>query len=271
MYAQLDSPLPGLTAHAMGCVCGPGHCNCGMRGFTQRRIHLGMGGLGDDTIDTTSDLQFGDEPWLAVGPTASPLDPYTSEVTDPANVTSPLDPAIDLPLTPTSDVGSSLASDYPSGIGTEFVLVGADQYMNIQTGQIVPMSVALAVTGATPVSATTLQTTDTEQGVNLTDPTTGTVYNGALTTAAQALNQAGQLVTAAGNLTAQGQALAKAGLLVSPASASSSLSASLASLTSWFSGSTLISGFPNWGVLAGLGVVGVVASSYLSAPRRRKR
>lgn len=262
MYAQLDTSTPGLTAHALGCVCGPGHCGCGMGAqFTQRRIHLG--GLGDD-----GDSAIDDSEWA-------------SETTDPANSISPLSPGNgfdpstmpDLPLPSASDIGTGLTSDYPSTIGNEFVLVGPNQYLNIQTNQIVPMNVAQLVTGASTASGATLQTTGTESGVSLKDPVTGTVYNGPLTAVAQALNATGQLVTAAGNLTAQGRALAASGQLVT--APTSSLSASLSSISSWFSSSTLLTGIPNWQVLGGTAAA-IAFVSYLyressfQPPKRRR-
>jgi hypothetical protein len=90
-----------------------------------------------------------------------------------------------------------------------------------------------------------------------------------LTPAAQALNAAGQLVTAAGKLTAQGQALLSAGNLYNaPPAATSSLSTAMASLTSWFSGSTMIAGVPNAVILLGL-IGGVFMLSSMGGKKRR--
>jgi hypothetical protein len=252
-YAQLNSPLPGLTVSPDGDRC------CGMRGHHAHH-HLGM--LGDDLIDTTSTDNFG-------------------TLTDPTGIDAPIqiDPIFstdsgNLPLAPT--ISPSEAS-YPSSVGTEFVLQGPNQYVNIQTGQVVPLSVAQQVTAATAGSATAnLDTTATGNNVTLTDPNTGitsTVATNNLTAAAQALQSAGQLVTAAGKLTAQGQALLNAGNLYNaPPASTAGFSAAISSLTSWFSGSTLITGVPNMVVLGGLLVaVMVIPSLVPSGPKRRKR
>jgi len=255
MYAQLDSPLPNLTLSMRGCH------SCGSRG-----LH----GLGDDSVDTTSTYDYGN----LTDPSndLAPLVYYT-----PENTISPLSPTdfTDLPLTPDA---VSLMSDYPASIGSEFTLVGPDQYVNIQTGQIVPMSVAQAVTAAT-VPPANLSTTDaaitggTLSIADVVDPSTGTSYNGTLTAAAAALQATGALVTSAGKLTAAGQQLAAQGqLLAQPPSVSAQVSSALTSLSTWFTGQTLMAGVPNWGVLAGAGVGLTILSSYLSSrPKRRKR
>lgn len=242
MYAQLNSPLPGLTVSQSGKRC------CGMRGY-----HA----LGDFPVDTTYT-----DPGVGI------VDPTITEI-------PPID-TTDLPLT--NIVSPPLESIYPTSIGLEFTSNGDGTYTNIQTGQHVPYSIAQQITDATTGSATTnVGTTSAQNNLTIVDPTTGmstTSMIGNLTTAAQALQAAGQLVNAAGKLTAQGQALAAAGNLYNPAQVSSTgvnLSSAMSSLTSWFTGSTLIAGFPNYGIL-GVGILALVMlPSLFSGKKRRKR
>ena len=244
-YGQLDSPLPGLTVRSDGERC------CGMRG------------LGDDSLsfDTTSTDNFG-------------------ELTDPTTIFDPLsDPTLqNLPLAPSI---TPLESSYPSSIGTEFILQGPNEYLNIQTGQVVPMQTAQAITAATTGPATSnLDTVATGQGpsVTIVDPNTGshsTIATNNLTAAAQALNSAGQLVNAAGKLTAQGQALLNAGNLYNtlnpPSSAGLNLSSAVSSLTSWFSAETLIAGIPNGAVALGGVAIVALLPALLSGKKGRRR
>jgi hypothetical protein len=287
-YAKLNSPLPGLTAALAGLRC------CMGAQYTQRRVVMrGLGQDETDPVDTTDVDNFGD--------LTDPNDDVVP-IIDPANTISPLSPGgisdmgTSLPLTASSATGPSLSSDYPATIGTEFSLVGANQYLNIQTGQIVDMATAQEVTAATTGAATaTLQTTGVyapTTGTQITDPTTGVTYTysaatgqfsgsdgsaGGLSAAAQALQSVGQLVTAAGALTAQGEALAAAGGLVAPAPvavATSPIPASgwLASMEAWLSSYSMLgSGLPDWGVLLGIGVVGMVATSYISSGSGKKK
>lgn len=242
MYAQLDSPLPGLTVTSTGERC------CGMRG------------LGDVTFDTTS-----------TDPGGGLIDP-----------TLPADPGYvfdtgSLPIT--NIVSPSLDSMYPPTVGTEFTSNGDGTYTNIQTGQSVPYDTAAAITQATTGPATVnLNTVPTEQNVTLIDPTTGqssTVSTTNLSAAAQALQAAGQLVNSVGKLTAQGQALLAQGNLYNPvpqSSATAGFSNAMSSLTSWFTESTLVSGFPNYGVLGiAVVVIGIGVSYMQSRPTRRRR
>lgn len=219
-YAQMDSPLPGLTVSPTGCH------SCGMRG------------LGDDSTDlplTTVD------PSEILTPTISPLD--------------------------TGMIG------LPDTIGTEFISNGDGTYLNIQTGQSVPMDTAQQVTAATTGAATSggVATTSATITGTLVDPNAATsaVTTNNLTTAAQALNAAGQLVTAAGKLTAQGQALLNAGNLYNAVpSTTPNLSTAMASLTSFFTGSTLIAGVPNIAVI-GIGIAGLMALSSMGGKKKR--
>jgi hypothetical protein len=249
MYAQLDSPLPGLTVSPSGERC------CGMRGS---HMSGGMRGLGDLTFDTTSTDSGGDL-----------IDPSTGLT--PGDVFSPVDLST---LTP-NVISPSLDSMYPPTVGTEFTSNGDGSYTNIQTGQRVPYDTAAAVTQATIGPATVnLSTTPTESNLTLTDPTTGatsTISTNNLTAAAQALQAAGQLVTAAGKLTAQGQALLNSGNLYGTLP-STGISGAMSSLTSWFTGSTLIAGVPNVAIL-GIGVLAAmfIPSMLSSGPKRRKR
>jgi len=233
MYAELHSPLPGLTVDPTG-----EHC-CGFRG------HLGMLGQ-DDSVDLTN---------LPL----SPID--TSETLSP------------LITPPTSMI------DFPNTIGTEFTSNGDGTYTNLQTGQSVPYGIAQQITAATTGAATSnVQTQGTEVPGTIVDPNTGqSISTNNLSAAAQALNAAGQLVTAAGKLTAQGQTLLHAGNLYNPAPTSSSgigagISSAVSSLTSWFTQSSLVSGFPNYGVVGVVLLVGTIAASYISSrPKRRTR
>lgn len=249
-YARLDSPLPNMTLSLEGCRA------CRTRG------------LGEDNppLDTSSVDTF---------PDLSP--PVITPIVVPTNTISPLSP-IDLtdqgniPLDSSSAV-TSVESMYPATVGTEFVSNGDGTYTNIQTGQSVPFNIAQQITAATapPSSGATIDTSGTEQGVNLTDPTTGQSYSGTLTASAQALQSAGLLVTAAGKLTAQGQALAQSGQLIAQPSAGGSVSAALSSLSNWFSAQSLMAGVPNVAVLGGLAVGLMVLSSMMSGKKRRRR
>jgi hypothetical protein len=239
-YAQLDSPLPGLTVTSTGERC------CGMRG------------LGDMPVDTVY------------------TDPGGGLV-DPTIIDTPIIDTGSLPLT--NIVSPSLDSMYPSTIGTEFTSNGDGTYTNIQTGQSVPYDTAAAITQATTGPATVnLNTVATEQNVSLIDPTTGqtsTISTNNLSAAAQALQAAGQLVNSVGKLTAQGQALLAQGNLYNALphpSATTGFSNAMSSLTSWFTESTLFPGFPNYGVVGIAVVVLGIGFSYMeSRPTRRKR
>lgn len=217
-YARLNSPLPNMTM--------PFHpgAHAFLRGCPAC-------GLGDESLDPSAiDLPLPtiDDPILIDPVYEPPMDIYTAQ------------PSTDAPW-----------------IGDVFQNVGPDEYLNIQTGQVVPSSVANEIAAATAGASSIAQTTGTEVGVNLTDPATGTTYTGALTQAAQALKAAGTLVDAAGHLTAQGRALAASGQLVSaPISPTSSISSALSSFTSWFSQQSLIAGLPNWALVAGVLVGG---------------
>lgn len=222
-YAQMDSPLPGLTVSPTGCH------SCGMRG------------LGDDSTD------FTDLPLTSVDP---------SEILTPT--ISPLDTGM---------------ISLPDTIGTEFISNGDGTYLNIQTGQSVPMDTAQQVTAATTGAATSggVATTSAAITGTLVDPNAATsaITTNNLTTAAQALNAAGQLVTAAGKLTAQGQALLNAGNLYNAVpSTTPNLSTAMASLTSFFTGSTLIAGVPNIAVI-GIGLAGLMALSSMGGKKKR--
>jgi adhesin HecA-like repeat protein len=231
MYAELNSPLPSLTVSPFG-----EHC-CGMRG------HLGMLGQ-DDSVDLTN----------------LPLTPIdTSETLSP------------LITPPTSMI------DFPQNIGTEFTSNGDGTYTNIQTGQSVPYGIALQITAATTGAATSnVQTTSTEVSGTIVDPNTGqSISTNNLSAAAQALNAAGQLVNAAGKLTAQGQTLLHAGNLYNPAPTSSSgigagISSAVSSLTSWFTGSTLIAGVPNMAIIGG-GLLALMFLPSLFSGKKGKR
>jgi hypothetical protein len=264
MYAQLDSPLPGLTVTSTGERC------CGMRGSCcglgyQPGAHALLGMLGDDpvVIDTTS-----------TDPGSSLIPPDTSSVSPIIDLTPPIfstsDPSA-LPLP--NQISPALESMYPSSVGTEFTSNGDGNYTNIQTGQVVPYSIAEQVTAATTGAATAaVDTTATGQNINITDPNTGatsTINTNNLTTAAQALQAAGQLVNAAGKLTAQGQALLAGGNLYA-APPATGISGAISSLTSWMSGSTLFPGIPNMAVL-GIGVVALIAVSSLAGGKKRRR
>jgi hypothetical protein len=257
MYAQLDSPLPGLTVTSTGERC------CGMRGY-QPGAHALLGMLGDDpvVIDTTST-----DPGSLVPPDTSSVSPII-DLTPPIFSTS--DPSA-LPLP--NQLSPALESMYPSSVGTEFTSNGDGNYTNIQTGQLVPYSIAEQVTAATTGAATAaVDTTATGQNINITDPNTGatsTINTNNLTTAAQALQAAGQLVNAAGKLTAQGQALLAGGNLYA-APPATGISGAISSLTSWMSGSTLFPGIPNMAVL-GIGVVALIALPSLMSGKKRRR
>ena len=245
MYGPLNSPLPGLTVSPNGCR------SCGMRGH-----HLGM--LGDDVtpIDTTYT-----DPGNLTDPT------YIIDPTTPIDI-STLDPT-QLPLP--NQLSPSINSMYPATVGTEFTSNGDGTYTNIQTGQSVPYSTAMAVTNATGgVVSTSLQSASNTG--TLVDPNSGTtISTNNLTTAAQALQAAGQLLTAAGKLTAQGQALLNAGNLynAAPATPATGISGAMASLTAWMSGSTLFPGLPNMAVVGGAILLVMVLPSMMSGKRRR--
>lgn len=238
MYAQLDSPLPSLTVSPYG-----EHC-CSMRGF-----------LGQDEGDPlTETLSFPDQ-------STSDLSnlPLTS-----IDVNEPL-----VPFISPADTGMI---GLPDRIGTEFVSNGDGTYTNIQTGQSVPQSIAQQVTAATTGAGTAnVQTQSTQVAGSIVDPNTGaTIPVNNLTAAAQALNAAGGLVTAAGKLTAQGQALLNAGNLYN-APPSTGISAAMSSLTSWFTGSTMIAGVPNVAIIGGVLLAAIVLPSMLSRKKARRR
>lgn len=229
-YSLLNSPLPGLTVSQNGDRC------CGMRG------------LGDDP------------PVFDTSPTSVPGD-----LIDP-NVITP-----DLPLAPSDTIGPSIDAMYPQSVGTEFISNGDGTYTNIQTGQSVPYSIAQQVTAATTGSGTAnVQTQSATVTGTIVDPNTGaTISTNNLSTAAQALNAAGQLVTAAGKLTAQGQALLNTGNLYN-APPATGISAAMSSLTSWFTGSTLIAGVPNVAILAVVAGAVLILPSMMSGKKRRR-
>lgn len=249
-YAQLDSPLPNLTM-----LFHPG-AHALLRGCPP----CGMGQGDAPPIDPSIYDQF-DLPL--------PVPTYPPVFLDPITTLQPIN------------------TDVP-WIGDVFQNVGPDVYLNIQTGQTVPGAVATEIAAATQLPTGILQTTGTEQGVDLVDPTTGMNYTGILTQAARVLQAGGQLADATGKLTAQGRALAASGQLVSGpvAPSGAGFSSAIHSLTSWFTGSTLIAGYPNWGVLAAAGAaafvlmpdthMGYTASEWAgeygrSASRKRRR
>lgn len=252
-YDLLNSPLPGLTVTEDGSRC------CGMRGM----------GAADDV--TEFDTSYTDPGGGLVDPTV--IDPVEISPIDYTLTPGPMEP--ELPLAPS--VGPSLNALSPSTIGTNFVLDSASgEYLNLQTGQLVPEATAQAITAASTGAGTAnLDTVATGQGpsVTITDPNSGatsTVAVNGLSAAAQSLQAAGQLVNAAGKLTAQGQALLNAGNLYNPLPATGvNLSAAVSSLTSWFTGETLIAGVPNW--IVGFGAVALlgVVSSMTGKKRRR--
>src|SRR5579872_3902498 len=149
-YAPLSSPLPGLTVSEGGCQ------SCGMRG------------LGDDfSVDTT----YTDPGGGLIDPYAAQpyADPFASDPSYGSLTPGPLEP--DLPLAPPTP---SLNLFSPNNIGTNFVLDPlSGEYMNLQTGQLVPQSTAEAITAASTGPATSnLDTTATGQGpeITITDP-----------------------------------------------------------------------------------------------------
>lgn len=237
-YAQLDSPLPNLTM-----TFHPG-------------AHALLRGC----------------PPCGMGSEVPPIDPGVFDnlpLTVPTYPPVFLDPSSGLmPI----DTMSLWLGDSP-WIGDVFQNVGPDEYLNIQTGQVVPGSVATEIAAATRIPSGVLQTAGTESGVTLIDPTTGVNYTGILTQAAQALKATGQLVDAAGKLTSQGRSLAASGQLVSaPVSpVGANISSAISSLTSWFNEKTLFSAFPNYAVVGG-GLLGLmVAPSLFSKSKRRRR
>jgi hypothetical protein len=261
-YATLNSPLPGLTVSQDGDRC------CGMRGLRRehgyldgdRREHGYLGMLGDLVFDTTPTTDYG------------PLVDPTS--IDPISTLGPFDwtsPDFTLPLP--NIVSPSITSMYPTNVGTEFTSNGDGTYTNIQTGQSVPYSIAQQITAATTGSATAnLPTQSAPFSGTIVDPNTGaSISTNNLTTAAQALNVAGQLVTAAGKLTAQGQALLNGGNLYNAAPITGNFSSAMSSLTSWFTESTLFVGLPNWGVLAGGAIALMVLRSLIPSGKGRRR
>lgn len=248
MYAELNSPLPGLTVSPDGCHA------CGMRGYL---------GQDDGSIDTT------------------PVDVTPIDITVPYTISPPPDMTLDPENTDIQAVTPNLSTSGPATIGTEFVAVGGGNYLNTQTGQTVPQSIAEEVTAATAGTATqNLQTVNTPGNLTLIDPASGqatTISTNNLTSAAQVLQAAGQLVDATGKLTAQGQALLNGGNLYNAlpqTGASASVSAALASVSSWFGGSTIIPGIPNAVILV-LGGLAIAAAMPLldrePPPKRRRR
>lgn len=184
---------------------------------------------------------------------------------------------VDLSTLPvdTSVDSTSITENYPDMVGTEFVSAGGGDYTNIQTGQVVPYSTAVAITGATTGPA--MASMDTTSAVlptatlsinDVVDPSTGNSYSGALTAAAAALQATGSLVNAAtGHLTPAGQALAQQGQLVS--TPAMSVSGSLQSLAEWFTAQTMFPGVPNAVVLVGgLALVAVLGQMMTGKKRR---
>jgi hypothetical protein len=255
MYAELNSPLPGLTVSPTGERC------CGMRG-----AFLGM--LGQDPIafDTTStDVTGG---LIAPDNPAPPI----IDLGPPAPIDMPV-----LPLP--NQLSPSLETMYPATVGNEFTSNGDGTYTNIQTGQTVPYTIAEQITAATSGTATAnLQTTATGQGqdINITDPNSGvtnTVNTNNLSVAAQGLQAAGQLVTAAGKLTTQGQTLLNGGNLYKTPSTTSpfgNISGAMSSLTSWFTGSTMIPGLPNMVIIGGIVAAAFILPAMMSGKKRKR-
>lgn len=246
MYAQLDSPLPGLTVTTDGERC------CGMRGPYRPGHVLGM--LGDVPVDATS-----------IYDTAPLVDPN-----------APIDfTPVDLSTLPVNTITPSLESMYPATIGTEFTSNGDGTYTNIQTGQKVPYDTAAAITQATIGPATVnLSTVATEGNVTLVDPNTGAataINTNNLTAAAQALNAAGQLVTAAGKLTAQGQTLLNGGNLYNPVPAATGISGAMSALTSWISAPTLVPPIPNGVVIVGVLVFVTMLPGFMRGTSSKRR
>ena len=217
-----------------GHTVSPNGCrDCGMRGLGQDE---------GDPLDTT-----------ILEPPIAPVD------IGPVNAISP-------------PIDAGVATNDAPWIGNIFQNVGPDQYLNIQTGQVVPGSIAEQINAATSGAGSIAQTTSTETVSDLVDPTTGQSFSGNLTVAAQTLKNAGQLVDAAGHLTAAGRALASQGNLTGTPATGANFSAAVHSLTSWFTQSNLMPGIPNWGVLGAVILVGGIASSYImERPKRRRR
>jgi hypothetical protein len=253
-YGALNSPLPGLTVSPNGCRA------CGMRGPF----------LGQDDGTDDSGLEI------------LPVNTEVPEITEPQFV---LDTGTGGPggtplIAETVPANVSTNVNNPDTIGTNFVSVGGGNYLNLQTGQTVPMSVAQAVTAASTGAGTAnLDTTSTDVTGSLIAPTPPpSIATNNLSVAAQALQSAGQLVNAAGQLTAQGQALAASGNLYGTAATAgtagstagtASFTAAINSLGTFLNGSTLIAGVPNWGVLGGL-FVGLVVLSNMGGKKRRR-
>jgi hypothetical protein len=238
MYAPLASPLPGLTVSPNGCR------GCGMRG-----AFLGQDdGEGDPAIS-----------------------PDDSNITAPTYV---LDTGTPIPevISPMLPAPENLP---PATIGPNFINVGGGNYLNTQTGQTVPQSIAEQVTAATTGAATAnLQPTSTDVNTPLVAPTPApSVSLNNLSAAAQALQATGQLVNSVGQLTAQGAALASSGNLygtAAQASTTQGFSAAIQSLGTFLNSSSLIAGVPNWGVGVGL-IVGLVVLSSMSGKKGRRR
>jgi hypothetical protein len=249
-YAELNQPFPDLTVNPEGFPHDP---------------HT----LGDASFDTSSTDNFGD----LIDPTVPPQD-YTSLIPDPIYS---VDPTFEgnLPLAPSSP---SLTSLYPESIGTEFLSQGDGSYMNIQTGQIVPQSVAEGVTAATIGAGTAnVDTASAQNNLTIVDPVTGhpsAIPTNNLSVAAQGLQAAGHLIDATGKLTAQGVALLHSGNLYKPLPVSgigASLSSGLSSIESWFTGQTLWPGLPNAAVLAGGFAVFAFGMSALRDGKKKRR
>jgi hypothetical protein len=224
-YAQLNSPLPSLTL--------PFHP--GAHAFLRDCVHCD---LGDDSLSYPP----------LIDPTMTDLPLPTP--TDTSTILSPMNPPMN--------------TDVP-WIGDIFQNVGPDEYLNIQTGQVVPGSIASEVIAATSGASSIAQTTGTEPTATLVDPTTGETYSGTLTHAAQALKSAGTLVDGVGHLTAQGRALAAVGQLISAPvtpTGGSSISSAVSSLTSWFTQKTLFSSVPNYLVVGGVAIGLFVIAEY---------
>jgi hypothetical protein len=258
-YSALTSPLPGLTVSPTGERC------CGLRGY-QPGAHALLGMLGDTPIFDTSST----DPGSLIDPSVFDQPSPIIDLTPPIETLPPIIDATALPLP--NQLSPSVYSSYPASVGTEFTSNGDGTYTNIQTGQTVPYQIAEQLTAATTGAATSsLDTTATGQNLTITDASgaTSSVNTNNLTVAAQALQAAGQLVNAAGKLTAQGQALLNGGNLYKPAPVSANpFSGAMASLTSWFSGST--GGFPNVAIL-GVGLAAVFVLPSLMGGKKRRR
>ena len=215
-----------------------------------------------------------------LGSTWSPAHRSLGDVTVDTTYTDPGAGIVDPTLIDTSNlpleniVSPPLTMQYPASIGLEFVSNGDGTYTNIQTGQSVPYDTAAAITQATGGSAPiTAPLQSAQNNQTLVDAAAGMPSGIAnLTTAAQALQSAGQLVNAAGKLTAQGQALANAGNLYNPAPVSSSglnFSGAMSSLTSWMSSNQNLVLIGGAGLLALIFLPSIISAARGGKKRRR--